>query len=129
MSKESAFDHPFDTPLTAGLRFLAELIAWLAGAWAAAQVSFWLAIPVLVLLVGLPAVFSTPGDKKQVVVATPGPARALLEFGLYSVAVVCVWATWPIWLAIISTVVVFAAVVFGLPRIWWLFRGAPSVSR
>ena len=120
MSNQPGFDHPYDTPLSGGLRFLAELIAWSAGAWAAATVSIWLAIPALVILVGLPAIFSTPGDKKQIIVATPGPLRALLEFALHIVAIVCVWAMWPIWLAIASTVVVIAAIVVGLPRTRWL---------
>ena len=128
MTKESAFHHPFDTPVSSLLRFLAELIAWVAGGWVAAQVSIWLAIPVLVVLVGLPAVFSTRGDKKQIVVDTPGPIRALLEIALHVVAVVCAWAVWPTWLAIVSTLIVAAAVAFGIPRTRWLLRGAPSAS-
>ena len=126
MSNQSGFDHPLDTPLSGGLRFLAELIAWTAGAWAAATVSIWLAIPALVILVGLPAIFSTPGDKKQVIVATPGPLRVLLEFALHVVAIVCVWAVWPTWLAVASSIVVVAAIVVGLPRTRWLLSGAPS---
>ncbi len=74
----------------------------------------------------MPAVFSTPGDKKQIVVATPGPARVLLELILYAVAVACAWAVWPAWLALISTLIVGAAVAFGIPRLRWLLRGAPS---
>ena len=75
MSRASTFVHSLDTPLTSGLRFLAEVIAWVAGPWAAAEQSIWLVVPTVVLLVGLPAIFSTPGDKRQIVVATPGPLR------------------------------------------------------
>jgi hypothetical protein len=34
--------HPFDTPLSAALRFGTELIAWIAGPWAAGTFSAWL---------------------------------------------------------------------------------------
>ena len=128
MSKQNAFDHPFDTPLSAGLRFLVELIAWIAGPWAAGRESIWLAIPVLVVLVGLPSVFSTPGDKRQIIVATPGPLRVLLELVLHVVAVAAAWIAWPAWLAVIVTVVVAANVVLGMPRTRWLLRGAPGMS-
>ena len=126
MNNRSAFDHPFDTSLSSGLRFLAEIIAWVACAWAAARESIWLAIPVLVILIGLPSVFSTPGDKKQIIVATPGPLRVLLEFALYIVAVACVWAVWPAWLAVVSTLIVIASIAVGIPRTRWLLRGAPN---
>jgi len=128
MSKQNAFDHPFDTPLSSGLRFLVELIAWVAGPWAANRESIWLAIPVLALLVGLPSVFSTPGDKRQVIVATPGPLRVPLELVLHVVAVACAWVVWPAWLAAIATLVVIAAAVAGIPRTRWLLRGAPDAS-
>ena len=124
----TVFDHPLDTPLTSGLRFLAEVIAWVAGPWAAAQQSLWLAVPVLVVLVGLPAIFSTPGDKRQVFVATPGPLRVLLELGLHVVAVAAAWVVWPVWLAIVATVVVAAAIATGIPRTLWLLRGAPGAQ-
>ncbi len=128
MERESAFDHPYDTPLRSGLRFLAEIIEWIACTAAAAQVSFWLPIPVLVILIGLPTVFSTPGDKKQTIVATPGALRVLLEHAIHLVGVACVWAVWPAWLAVGATLVIIAAVVVGLPRTRWLLNGAPSNS-
>ena len=79
MGKQPAFAHPFDTQLSSGLRFLVEVIAWVSGPWAASQLSVWVIVPALVLLIGLPSIFSTPGDKRQIVVATPGPLRVLLE--------------------------------------------------
>ena len=60
------FAHPHDTPVSAGLRFAAEIIAWVAGPWAATAAAGWVAAPVAIVLVGLPAVFSTASDKKQV---------------------------------------------------------------
>ena len=79
----SAFNHPYDTPLTSGLRFLVEVIAWVSGPWAAAQLSMWLIFPALIILIGLPSVFSTRGDKRHIVVVTPGPLRVLLEIALH----------------------------------------------
>ena len=126
MNRQSAFSHPFDTPVSSALRFFVEVIAWVAGPWAAAQHSMWLAVPVLIFLVGLPAIFSTPGDKRQIVVATPGPARVLLELGLYAVAIAAPWFIWPVWLAGVATLVVVTALAAGIPRTLWLLRGAPA---
>ena len=124
-SPQPTFEHPYDTPLSSGLRFLVEVIAWVAGPWAAATQSFWLFIPAAVVLIGLPAIFSTRGDKRQIVVATPGPLRALLGLGIQIVAVGAAWVVWPVWLAVASTVAVAAAFATGIPRTIWLLRGAP----
>ena len=126
MSSPPAFKHPYDTPLSSSLRFLVEVIAWVAGPWAAANQSFWLFIPVATVLVGLPAVFSTVGDKRNVVVATPGPLRVLLELGLHVVAIGAAWVVWPAWLAVAATVAVVVALATGIPRTLWLLRGAPG---
>ena len=127
MDKQSAFSHPLDTPVSSGLRFLVEVIAWVAGPWAAAEQSIWLVAPVLVILVGLPAVFSARGDKRRVVVATPGPLRVAIEAGLSAVAIVAPWIVWPVWLAIPATVIVVAALAVGIPRTKWLLYGAPPL--
>lgn len=124
--RASAFEHTFDNSVNSGLRFLAEIIAWVAGPWVAAQVSVWLAIPAAVILVGLPSVFSTIGDKKQVLVPTPGPLRAALEFALYGVAAVAPWLVWPLWAGVIADIVVIGAIVLGVRRTKWLIAGAPA---
>ncbi|MDA0256878.1 MAG: hypothetical protein O3C25_03955, partial [Chloroflexi bacterium] len=96
MTKQrAAFAHPFDTPASAASRFLVEVVAWVSGPWAAAQLSPWLILPALVILVGLPAVFSTVGDKRRVLVATPGPPRLAIEVGLHAVAAAAPWLVWP----------------------------------
>ncbi len=118
--------HPFDTPLSAGLRFGSELIAWIAGPWATGTYSAWLFAPALLVLVALPSVFSTPGDKNVIVVATPGPVRVLIEFGLYAVALAAPWLVWPQPVAIATSLIVVASVATGVPRIAWLFKGAPD---
>jgi hypothetical protein len=121
--------HPYDTPLSAGLRFLVEVIAWVAGPWAAARLTLWLALPTAIILVGTPAIFSAKGDKKQVLVPTPGPVRVAIELLLHAVAVAGPWIVWPAPFALLATLVVAAALITGLPRLRWLLRGAPDADR
>ena len=120
------FHHPHDTPVSAGLRFLSELIAWIAGPWAMALLSNWLILPSLVFLVGLPAVFSTLNDKRQVVVSTPGAVRVGIELFLYSVAAIAPWFVWPAAASALAVGIVVASVGVGIPRILWLAEGAPQ---
>lgn len=117
--------HPYDTPLSSGVRFLSELIAWMAGTWAASHVHPLLAIVVLVVLIGLPTVLSTKGDKRHTVIDTPGPYRVLLELLQYAVAALVPWLIWPNWVAATCVVVVGVSLALGLPRFRWLMNGAP----
>jgi len=118
---------PYDTATSAGFRFATELVSWVAGPWAAADLtgSGWAAIPALIILMGLPSVFSTTGDKKQVIVATPGPLRLVLEIVLMAVAAIAAWIVWPTWLAVVVSIAVAGAVVSGWLRAKWLLEGAP----
>ena len=100
----------------------------MSGPWAAAQLSMWLIFPALIILVGLPSVFATRGDKRQIVVATPGPLRVLLEIALHLVTAAGPWVVWSAWLASIATLCVVAALVMGIPRKKWLLRSAPSAA-
>jgi len=121
MSTESGLS-PFDTAASSALRFAIEIIAWVAGPWAAAEItgSGW-AIPVaLVVLVGLPAVFNTPGDKKSDGIATPGPIRIVIEMLLLGVAVAGAFTVWPVWVAVLVVLIGLGMVVTGLPRYRWL---------
>ena len=120
------FRHPYDTLVSGGLRFLSEIIAWVAGPWAVAQWSNWLILPALLLLVGLPGIFSTPNDKRQIVVPTPGPIRVVLEMFLYLIAAVAPWYVWPEAVAWLAVGIVIAAIGVGMPRFLWLARGAPG---
>jgi hypothetical protein len=121
---DKRFHHPHDTPLSSSLRFLSELVAWVAGPWAAAICSKWLVLPALILLIGLPSVFSTPNDKNKVVVATPGTIRVAIEFLLYAVAVIAPWFVWSRAVSGIALGIVVASVVVGVPRMTWLIKGA-----
>ena len=74
-NKAKQLNHPYDTVVSGGLRFLSELIAWISGPWAAGLWSGWLILPALAFLILLPGIFSTPNDKNKIVVPTPGPVR------------------------------------------------------
>ncbi len=118
---------PYDTYASAGLRFATELISWVAGPWAAVELTdaWWAAIPTAFALLAAPGIFSTRGDKKNVVVATPGPVRMVIEIVLAAVAVAAAWVAWPAWLAGPATIIVIGAVIAGLRRARWLWSGAP----
>ena len=125
------FPCPKDTIASATTRFSVECLAWVAGPWAAASLTgcgWRAAVPVAVLLVGAPAIFSTPGDKHQVLVPTPGRVRLLgVELPLHAVALAAPLAitSSPYVLAATSTLVA-ASVGAGWNRSVWLWDGAPS---
>jgi hypothetical protein len=131
MPSSRAADHgpgpnPLDTWLSGGLRFLVELIAWVAGPWAMGEwLGVWAGAIALVVLVALPAVFSVPGDKHQVIVPVPGALRFSLELDLGIVAAVAAWVAWPPAAAVTATVVVVLAQLTGWRRSRWLILGAP----
>jgi len=127
---DEALVSPFDTGVSATLRFVMELTAWIAGPWAVAELfgSGWAAVPALIVLVGLPATFNTPGDKNQTGIPTAGPLRIGIEMALFAVAVAGAWYVWPDWAAIPVTMAAVAAIVTGMPRYRWLAQGAPPVS-
>jgi hypothetical protein len=73
-----------ESPWLAALRFIVELVAWIAIYFS------WGLIPLL-LAVGALTLFSVPGDKHLVLVAIPGPLRMALEaavtvFGIWGAA-------------------------------------------
>ena len=121
---------PYDTPVSSGLRFLMELIAWTAGPWAVADLagSWWAAVPAAAVLVAVPAMFSTRGDKRQAIVAVPGIVRLLIEIDLMTVAVVGAVIAWPIEAAVGAIIIVAAAALTGIRRARWLAAGAPQVA-
>ncbi|GAB3285778.1 hypothetical protein [Kineosporia babensis] len=104
--------------LSGGLRFLTELIAWVATPWALWSHSKVLAIGSVVLLIALPAIFSTPGDRP----GGDGPVAVagIVTIGLLVVqlvaATVATWVLAPTWLAVIVTVLCLLVVVTEQPR-------------
>lgn len=110
--------------LAAASRFLTELVAWVATPWALASVSWPLAVVSVVVLVGLPAVFATPGDKPQVMVPVAGPVTIALVVLQLVAATVASWLVWPWAAAAAVSVLVVATVVAELPRWRWLLTAA-----
>ncbi|MFE4262794.1 hypothetical protein [Streptomyces sp. NPDC056883] len=93
------------------LRFATELCAWVAAPWALAGWSVTAAVASVVLLIGLPTVFSTPGDKAQVIVAVPGAVTIALVLLQLVVAVAASWSAWPVWAAVPVTALAVACLV------------------
>ena len=121
------FDNPLDNELSASSRFAIEVVAWVAGPWAAAELTgTWFAvIPTLIVLVALPGVFSTTGDKRHVVVAVPGRIRLMIELVLAVVAVFSAFLVWTSVGGIIVAAVAVLMLVTGLTRAKWLLSNRP----
>ncbi|WP_406044456.1 hypothetical protein OG799_08220 [Micromonospora sp. NBC_00898] len=98
------------------LRFLTELIAWVATPWALAAHSVPLAVAAVLVLIGLPTVFATPGDKRQVLVPVPGTVTIGLVVLQLVAAGVSAWLAWPTAVAVAVTGLVLLTVVTELPR-------------
>jgi hypothetical protein len=112
--------------LASGLRFATEIVAWVATPWALAGVSPVLAGASVLLLIGLPTIFATPGDKAKVVVAVPGYVTIGLVVLQMVAAVVASWAAWPIPLAVLVSVLVGVTIRTELPR-WRSLLGGDFV--
>ena len=125
------FDNPLDNVMSAPSRFAIEVVAWVAGPWAVAELTgTWLAIiPTLIVLIALPGVFSTNGDKRHVVVAVPGRIRFLIELILAVVAIVSAFLVWtPVGGSIVAAVAALM-LISGLTRVKWLLsNSAPDWS-
>ncbi|MFD4611299.1 hypothetical protein ACFWOT_25050 [Streptomyces sp. NPDC058440] len=91
-----------DDRIASALRFTAELVAWVATPWALSKYSWVLAVLAVVVLIGLPTVFSTPGDKKQVII----PVSA--------------WSAWPAYAAVLVSLLAAATLVTERHRWRWL---------
>ncbi|WP_123666082.1 hypothetical protein [Actinocorallia herbida] len=109
-----------DDRVASGLRFGTELVAWVGTPWALAGHSWWAAVVSVVVLIGLPTVFATPGDKTQVIVAVPGWVTVLLVLLQLVAAVVSSWVVWPGWVAAGVAVLAVAALCAELSRWRWL---------
>jgi hypothetical protein len=102
------------------LRFLTELVAWIATPWALWSVSRPLAIVAVIILIGLPTVFATPGDKRQVIVPVAGHVTVALVVLQMVAAVVSSWFAWHPAIAACVSVLVAVSVVTEWPRWSWL---------
>lgn len=99
------------------LRFLAELVAWVATPWALVGHSVVLAVAADLVLIGLPTVFGTPGDKAGAPpVAVPGWVTVGLVLLQLGAAVAASWALMPVFAAAAVTVLAAAVLVTEQPR-------------
>jgi hypothetical protein len=101
-----------------GLRFLAELVAWVGTPWALWSHSIPLAIAAVVLLIVPSAIFSTPGDRPggDTPVAVPGIVTIALLLVQLLAATVTAWVLWPSWIAIAVTALCLLVVITEQPR-------------
>src|SRR4051794_20288114 len=106
---------PPDGGLAAALRFLTELVAWVATPWALASHSVPLAVVAVIVLIGLPTVFATPGDRARPVVAVPGTVTIALVLLQLAAAVIASWFAWRALVAVAVTVLAAATVVTEQP--------------
>lgn len=116
---ENTSERPDDRAASA-LRFTTELIAWVATPWALAGHSWLLAALSVVALIGLPTLFSTPGDKVNVIIAVPGWTTILLVLLQLAAAVVSSWLAWPAWVAFSVTLLAATTLVTERRRWRWL---------
>ncbi len=88
-----------------GFRVAAELIAMTATPWALWPHSIVLALASIVILIGLPAVFGTPGDRPggDARIAVPGIGTILIVLLHLTAGAVAAWVIWPAWVAIAVT--------------------------
>nr|WP_323376727.1 hypothetical protein [Streptomyces sp. RB17] len=105
-------------------RFATELVAWVATPWALARYSWPAAVLSLVVLIGGPAVFATPGDKNKVVVPVPGWVTVVFVLLQLVAAVVSAWWLWPAWAAVPVTLLAAATLRTEQPRWRWLMSSA-----
>ncbi|MCI3275777.1 hypothetical protein [Streptomyces cylindrosporus] len=112
-----------DDRRASALRFATELVAWVATPWALWSHSWPLAMLSVLVLIGLPTVFSTPGDKANVLVAVPGWATILLVLLQLVAAVVSAWIVMPAWAAVLVSLLVASTLVTEVPRWRWLLAG------
>jgi hypothetical protein len=116
----SSRDRAPDSRAGAALRFLTELVAWIATPWALWSHSKLLAVASVVILIGLPTVLATPGDKAHVLVPVRGPVTIVLNVLQFIAALVSSWIAWPTVVNTAVTLLVVAAAVSQLSRWRWL---------
>lgn len=111
-----------DDRLPSVFRFLTEIAAWVALPWAVADTSIVLGVFVGLAMVAVPTVFTTPGDKRQVLVPVSGKVTIALVAVHILAALYGSWSAWPVWVAIPTTAVALMTIVTEMPRWRWLWK-------
>ncbi|MFD4218023.1 hypothetical protein [Streptomyces griseus] len=109
---------PGHDPVRGGLRFAVEMTAWVCTPWALWSLSVPLAIGAVLLLIGLPALFGTPGDRPggDPPVAVPGIVSIALVVLQAVAAAASAWALWGTWVATSVTALCLILPFTELPR-------------
>lgn len=117
---ESALKRP-EPPVPAALRFVLEVVAWVA----IQRLWGWGGFLVAVLLLAL---LNAPGDKKVQGIPIPGPFRALLELVVLGAGAFAVAD----WLGPVAGAGMAGAILLllltGRERYRWLLTGAPAAG-
>jgi hypothetical protein len=105
-------------------RFSTELVAWIATPWVLSRHSLVLAVLSVVVLIGVPTVFGTIGDRDhgQPMVPVPGFVTIGIVLMEFAAAVVSSWLLMPAIAAAVVTILVAVGVVTEQPRWRWLLR-------
>ncbi|MEV0644165.1 hypothetical protein AB0I28_02765 [Phytomonospora sp. NPDC050363] len=104
----------------APVRFLMEIVAWVAVPWALVPVSIPLAVLAVIVLIGLPTVFQTPGDKPRVMVPAPGYVTVGLLVLQLAAGIAAAWLAWWPPVAAVVTLLAAVTVVTEMRRWRWL---------
>ncbi|WP_369184825.1 hypothetical protein [Streptomyces sp. Y1] len=99
-----------------GLRAGLELVGWIGLPIALWPHSVPLAIGVDVLLIGVPALLQTPGDKPGTIIAVPGWVTVLMVLAQLAGAVCAAWLLFPAWAAVPVGLLALACCGTELPR-------------
>ncbi|MFC5910323.1 hypothetical protein [Streptacidiphilus monticola] len=113
-SRQQAAEAWYATALRAGL----ELVGWICAPIALWPHSIVLAVLVDVVLIGVPAVLQTPGDKPGggTVVAVPGWVTILMVLAEVGAAVAAAWFVLPAPVAVLVSVLAALCLVTEQPR-------------
>jgi hypothetical protein len=112
--------------IPAVLSVVTELIAWVTVPWGLAHHSVVWSVVSLLVLIGLPAVFGTPGDKKQVMVAVPGVVTIAFMVMQLAGAVWGAEMMLPRWALAAVCVLAVVTIVAEIPRWRWLVSAHAS---
>lgn len=104
-----------DSPSGAALRFVLEVLSWAAIGWAWG----WLALAASVVAL---AIFSAPGDKRNVIVAVPGPLRLALELGIAALGLLAAYDAWGVPAAGVGLALLAIYLPVARERLRWLLR-------
>ncbi|WP_449336859.1 hypothetical protein [Streptomyces griseus] len=109
---------PGHDPVRGGLRFAVEMTAWVCTPWALWSYFVPLANGVVLLLIGLPALFGTPGNRPggDPPVAVPGIDTIALVVLQAVAAAASAWALWGTWVATSVTALCLILPLTKLPR-------------